>query len=134
MYPRPGRHLVDATEPLTFTVEPQHAKGSIVGDPENCAGACALRSIPGVTHAWVRRSTTWLQMEDGRVVRYRNPRALQTAVENFDSTSGLFPPGQYVLRVYGKSQKLVNQRKRPRGNRTGDVPKLSRKRPAHAMR
>ena len=121
--------LKDATAPLLFTVEKQHAKGSIVGDPENCAGACALKSIPGIKYAWVKRSTTIIEFEDGSLIRYRNPSAMQKAVEGFDLSAGIFPPGVYKLIPFSPSQRIGAMNGLPR-----TWTSKGRKKPVHVLR
>lgn len=91
-------HLEDGVGEYTFEVTKDHLKGSRVADYEECAGACALKALPGIKNAWVMRTRTFLEYEDGTVLKWRNPKKLQTAIERFDSTAGLFPPGTYVLR------------------------------------
>lgn len=127
---------VDAKEPFAFTVTSYDAKGSVVGDPFHCAGACALTKLDGVVGAKVMRSTTTLEFTDGKKVRYRNPKRVQDAVEKFDNTAGLFPPGEYVLTPFTKSQRLDSMtKKRHDSNFTdGSRPNQSRKKPIWAIR
>lgn len=119
-----------ADEPFEFEVKTKDVKGSRVADTENCAAACALKSLPGVTRAWVTRARTVIEVE-GQMLRYKNPAALRREVEKFDTTAGLFPPGKYRLQVVSEAERT---HKRGKHRKTGGKPGLSRKRPSYALR
>lgn len=134
---RKTHKIHDLTEDLIFEVLPVDAKGSRVGDPEECAGACALRRIPYVQHAWVQRSTTTLLLEDGTVVRGENAAEMQATVEGYDSTAGLFPPGKYRIKAPCPAHTEKGQRERNernKYNRNGSRPASSRKRKVNVLR
>ena len=90
-------HLEDATEPFLMQVRREHVRGSVVMDIHACAGARALQSVPHVVDAWVMKSRTFIEFDDGRLLRYQNPHPLRKIVNGFDSTAGLFPEGDYML-------------------------------------
>lgn len=112
MFPSRRTHpdMVDAVEALEFRVTLGDLKGAVCGDPENCAGAKALKTVPGVKSAYVRRNVTILEHDDGRIVRYLNTKPLTTAVDEFDAQSatnmGLFPAGYYRLIAPHPSRQL----------------------------
>ena len=121
-----------------FIVGVENAIGSIVGDHASCAAACALKKRKDIAGAWVMRTRTYIEFIDGRILRYLNPAPLQRAVEQFDLTAGLFPPGKYRLLPVQYSQTSEARRDRPRSY-TGAVDEglrqiKRRSRPAYALR
>lgn len=123
--------MVDATEPYEMTVTLKHVKGAITSDKQNCAGARCIKDSVGVEDAWVTRTRTYILFEDGRMVRYANPVALEKTIDGFDST-GFFMPGTYKLVPPVPSQALGTKK----GDNVKDNsrPHLTRQRPVHALR
>ena len=117
-------HMRDATEPLVFEVEYIcDVKGSVVGSIEQCAGAHGLRRLSGVIDARVMKSTTYVEFEDGRILKYRNPAPLNQAVDGFDHTAGLFPPGRYRLEPTKAHDRIGARKTRLRGTESRPVPR-----------
>jgi hypothetical protein len=137
-YPMSGerRGVEYAEEDFSFTVDVDDVKGSVVGDTQNCAAACALRMYPHVNKAWVMRTRTIIEFKDshpqwgGRTLRWMNPRNLQTAVEHFDGTAGLFPPGIYDLRVVTPARRVKKRDRKVTGTR----PYTQKNKPSWAIR
>lgn len=110
--------LEDALEPYTFTVTyKEHVKGSVVGDTQRCAAAKALSSQPGVKNAWVTRLRTYIEFEDGMVLKFRNPENVRKAVDGFDGTAGLFPPGTYRLFPVNPGDRVGGRAKRTKSEK-----------------
>jgi len=125
-------HLEDARDPFVFIVEGV-IPDTVVGDIAQCAGACALRLMPGVKDARVLRSRTFIEFDDGRLVKFQNALPLNRAVTGFDSTNGYFPPGEYKLLPCDKNNRVGQPR--PRGARDGSkTTDASRTRPIYAVR
>lgn len=90
--------MTNGKQKLKFIVTEEHVKGSQVGIPDACAGACALQSMTDVKHAWVLRHRTVIEFTDGTVEKFQNPVSLTKAVTQYDESAGNFPPGVYELR------------------------------------
>lgn len=108
-------HLSDAEEPFVFIVQYDcDVRGATVGDIAHCAGANGIRRVPGVVDARVLRSCSYVEFEDGSIKKFRNPVALNHAVDGFDTLAGVFPPGEYRL-VPPSASDRVGQRHRRSG-------------------
>lgn len=135
-YPTKWTHpkLQDGKGEFWFTVLPEHVQGSHVRDPEQCAGACALKDLPEIKNAWVMRTRTFLEHADGQMFKWANPVNLQKAVEKFDVTAGLFPPGEYKL-VETEAREKVGMSHQPRGKVTPHRRGVTNKKyPSYALR
>ena len=93
-----GKKITEPDTELAFTVVDDDVVGSVVADKEDCAAARALCRLPDIEHAWVFRSRTLIRFTSGAIERYENPASLRKAIEGFDNSAGLFPPGDYVLK------------------------------------
>lgn len=133
---KPRRHptrrshpeLEDALESFVFTVTyKEHVKGSVVGDTQRCAAARALSSQPGIKNAWVTRLRTFIEFDDGMLLKYRNPTNVERAVDNYDGTAGLFPPGTYVLTPVNAANRIGARASRPRSEPGREKSKRPRK-------
>jgi hypothetical protein len=131
-----GRDIKEPNTGLKFVVLNEDVIGSTVADKENCAAARALCRLSDINHAWVFRTRTLVQRKNGSIERYSNPKRLQTTVENFDSTAGFFPAGEYELRAVTKGQRREAKRERNERNknRAGGVRPYKYTRPPHVLR
>ena len=126
-------NLKPGKAPLKFKVEPKDAIGSRVAHKTDCAGARALRRIPGIEKAWVSRSRTVILWKSGRMEKFQNPSSLQKAVDKFDATAGMFPPGEYILKPLDKNN-LPGARHQYAGAGVKVRPSKSRQKPPHVLR
>jgi hypothetical protein len=104
----------DANFSIQFTVTREDCKGSVVSDACKCASAVAIKRQldKAVLEVWVKRTRTFIEYKDGRILRFANPVDLQKTIENYDVTAGLFPPGDYVLTPIPLSDRKGERAKR----------------------
>ena len=90
-----GLPVVDAINPLTFTVTPRDVERGRVNNPQACAIAIACRRELHSRHARVHLNVTYVKNKD-HWLRYMTPRSVRTEIVAFDR-GGLFAPGTYTL-------------------------------------
>lgn len=112
---------------FAFSVEPEDNIGAVQCCPHRCAGHNALMRLSGVKDAWVGAARTWIEYEDGRVLKFRNPEALKNGQTGFDQGYS-FPPGDYDVRTIEPSSRK-GARKHRANNGAKEVIRLQRKRP-----
>jgi len=128
------KNLEYATEPFFFTVELSDVIGSTVGDYNKCAAARACRSMKNIEDAWVSRDRTVLLFTNGKLLKYQNPELLTAAVDQYDKTAGMFPPGNYRLRCVSTKQRSGGKDGSGTHKKDGTRPHLSKPRKTYGVR
>ena len=109
----PDRELVDASEPLTVTVEPEDVQRGVRQDPRSCALSWACYRSQEIEEAIIYRQVAYL-VTSSSIIRYTLGRDIQTEVVNFDR-HGTFETGSYRLKAPTPSTQLEYRRTKGRG-------------------
>jgi len=104
-----GKPIVDASEPLTLTIEPVDIRRADAMDPSNCGAARAIIRQEHVKAARVYRSVIFVEFRD-HIERYKTPSRLRQETISFDrGTDAKFMPGDYCLLPPPESQRLGSE-------------------------
>lgn len=119
--------IVEADEPITIEVLPEHVASAIPHDPRNCAIAEACRAN-GALEAVIGASVAYVvtEMEPGQLVamKYTVPNGTRRAIDRFD-ISGVMPKKGFKLSAVEGSRR-IGARKDRRRRLTGTQKHTSR--------
>jgi hypothetical protein len=113
----PRRVLVDATSPITRTIQERHRVGAVQCSPTRCVGARCLLEIRGVLDARVGTGSARILRKDGWH-RYDLHPDTAAAIRAYDEAGEGLPAGFHF--------KLIPPRKRL-GGRAGEKPGTNRR-------
>jgi hypothetical protein len=104
-----GLPVYDATEPITFTVTKRDANKGGIKDPESCAMALACKREQHSKDVRIHINYSYVLQKD-HWLRYRTPACVGREIIAFDR-GGTFDPGEYMLLVPFKSNRLNHVKK-----------------------
>jgi hypothetical protein len=101
----------DGKQPLSIEVTANDSESAAVRSHASCAMAVASKRKMKADGVLVSLTVAYI-VKGKKAIRYRVPTAVQREIVSFDREAG-FAPGDYVLAVFPKSQKLGQPK--PRG-------------------
>jgi hypothetical protein len=100
-----GLPVIDAKEPLLFTVTKRDADRGGVKAPDSCAMALACKREHHSKDVRIHLNYSYV-LEKDHWLRYRTPACVTREIVAFDR-GGAFDPGEYMLLVPYKSDRLL---------------------------
>src|SRR5438552_1384951 len=95
--------IVDATEPLTIVVRPEHISAAVRKDPTRCALAIACKAL-GYDGAYIVSSRAYV-VSGKKAVRYFLSNATYTEIRTFDG-AGEFEPSTFTFSPVAPAQRF----------------------------
>jgi hypothetical protein len=99
-----GLPVIDAKEPLEFTVTKRDARVGGIQAPDSCAMALACKREHHSKDVRIHLNFSYV-LEKDHWVRYRTPACVTREIIAFDR-GGTFDPGEYMLLVPYKSCRI----------------------------
>jgi hypothetical protein len=94
------------SDEFTIHIGPKELKGSVIGDPMNCAGANACKKQQHAKWAWVGAVIAIVAFEDGRLLRYQHNGQLPKKHDQ-----GIFTIGDYVFRYVREANRTETKKR-----------------------
>lgn len=116
--------MIEATEPLGFTIRDRHCKNAKKKSKSFCVVALALLENKQILSVVVGATVTLVTFVTGKVVRYRTPKELREGLISFDRTGKwnlpvgeyeFLPPKKYQTRKAQRKANLENRERRLAG-------------------
>ncbi len=104
-----GLPVYDATEPLGFTVKTRDITKRGIQSPDSCAMALACKREHHSKDVRIHMKYSYV-LEKDHWTRYRTPASVSREIVAFDR-GGSFDPGEYMLLVPYKSNRIGLPRK-----------------------
>lgn len=108
-------NIRDATKADEFTIHisKEELKGSVIGDPMNCAGARACKKQQHAKYAWIGASMAILCFSNETLIRYRHNGQLPHKHDK-----GMFPIGTYKFMSICKADLQGKREERRKQNKS----------------